>query len=223
MEIKAMTKKLLGFAMLVLLGAVTVNAAPISCPVTTGSGLVTSGPSDGTPDPNISGAVFTCTLPTLPVGDVITSISVLIDNDYSLGNSSANNEVTYSYTLSGLGFNTTLGTYVLGNYPTDASPTQGGILSQSGAPSCVNDSAQMNECDSFGDSFSGGRTFKVTGSSSWVEGSLAANGAVDIAVSFDYTYGPGTASTTTPEPSTLALIGVGLLGLGLAFRFRQTA
>jgi PEP-CTERM motif len=204
--------------MLAALSAAALSGSSINCPATSGSGFASAGSTDSTPNP-VANATFTCTLPAVPVGDVVTSVQVLIQNDYSLGSNASNNEVAYTYQLGGLGFTTALTTYVLGNFPNDLSPTSGGIIGQSGVPSCVNDSAEQNECDSSGDLFAAGSTFTVTGLSSWVEGSVGANGSVDINVAFNYTVGAGTA---TPEPATMALLGgAGLIGVGLAARRRR--
>ena len=220
---KHMTKPLLGMLMFGLLGLATAKATDIvSCSLTSGSNTVTSITNGGNPTTT---GTFTCTVPTLSVGDTLTSVDAIFDDDYSLGTVGSNNEVEFSYSTVGFTGATTLTTTVLGlggAPPFGVSSTSGGIVGQSGSPTCSTDSRNMFDCEEpGGDLTPQGNTFTVTGSSSWVSGSLQEGGTDEFSVSFSYTYSTPTA---TPEPATFLLTGVGgLLGLVLVARRRLKA
>jgi hypothetical protein len=212
--------KALGVLMLTIFGTAIASASPISvtCSLTSGSNTVTSTTTSGNPTTT---GTFTCTFPTLPVGDMLTSVDLIINDDYSLGTANSNNEVAFSYsTLNFIGA-TSLTTTVLGlggASPFGVSSTFGGIVGQAGTPTCAQDSENAFDCES-SSPFASTTTFTVTGSSSWVQGSLQLGGTDEFSVGYAYTY---STPTQTPEPATLTLIGcAGLIGIGLAARFRK--
>ena len=214
--------KALGVLMLTIFGTAIASATPIfvTCTLTSGSNTVTSIFTSGNPTTT---GTFTCTLPTLTIGDLLTSVDVLVTDDYSLGTPNANNEVAFSYSTTNFIGATSLTTTVLGlggSSPFGVSSTLGGIVGQSGTPTCSQDSTNAFDCEA-ASPFASTTTFTVTGTSSWVEGSLQLGGTDEFSVGYSYTY---STPTSAPEPSTLTLIGgAGLIGVSLFARFRKKA
>lgn len=142
-----MTRTPVGLLMLALLGALGLNATTVNCSLTGGSNTVTSVSNGGTP--TFSGT-YTCTLPTIS-GYTLTSLDLIINDDYSLGTSDSNNKVQFTYSISsGLNGATALTTYVEGlaaTAPFGVSSTMGGIVSQSGTPTCSLDATNAFDCE----------------------------------------------------------------------------
>jgi hypothetical protein len=219
-----MTKNLAGLMLLVLAGAWAVNAAPITvdCSLTGGDNSVTSTTNSGTPTTT---GTYTCTLPTLPAGNSLTSLDLIFDDDYSLGTIASNNEVEFSYSTSDFTGATSLTTEVIGfggSPPFGVSSTTGNIVGQSGTPTCSEDAENAFDCQEPAGDFTSTSTFTVTGSTSWVMGSLQDGGKDDFSISYAYTYAP-TPATPVPEPATLMLVSSVLAGLALAARRRRKA
>jgi len=210
--------KVLGVLMLIF-GTAIASAGPIfvTCALTSGSNTVTSSTTSGNPTTT---GTFTCTLPTLPVGDILTSVDLLVTDDYSLGTANSNNEVAFSYSTSNFIGAASLTTTVLGlggASPFGVSSTSGGIVGQSGTPTCAADAENAFDCEAV-TPFASTTTFTVTGTSSWVQGSVQLGGTDEFSAGYVYTY---STPTQTPEPATLTLIGCALFGMGLAARFRK--
>jgi hypothetical protein len=212
----------LGVLMLTIFGTVIASANPIfvSCALTSGSNTVTSTTNGGNPT---TIGTFTCTIPLIPTGNTLTSLDLLVTDDYSLGTSNSNNEVAFSYsTLNFIGA-TSLTTTVEGfggTAPFGVSSVAGGIVGQSGTPTCSQDSSNAFDCEAISP-FATATNFTVTGSSSWVSGSLQLGGTDEFSVGYSYTF---SVPALVPEPSTLMLIGgAGLIGMSLFARFRKKA
>jgi hypothetical protein len=162
-------------------------------------------------------------MPTIPAGNTLTSIDLIIDDDYSLGTANANNEVAFSYSTTNFTGATSLTTTVLGlggAPPFGVSSNAGGIVGQAGTPTCSADSTNAFDCEEPAGTFTSTTTFTVTGTTSWISGSLQLGGTDEFSIGYSYTYAP---TAATPEPTTLVLIGGGLVGLGFAARRRQKA
>jgi hypothetical protein len=186
--------------------------------VTSGVSTVTSTSDGGTP--TFSGT-FTCGGFAIPTGYTLTDVDLFISNDYSLGTIGTTNTVDFAYTTTGYD-SLALSTSVSGTGASSVSSSLGGIISESGVPACALVTGTVNtiDCDyspllsnpptsSFG-------AFTVSGSATWVAGSLQLGGTDEFNVSAIFTY--SLTPTGTPEPASLLLIGGGLLGLALVGR-----
>jgi hypothetical protein len=217
-----MTNKLIGLMSLVLAGAGAMNANPITvdCSLTSGSNTVTSTTNFGTPTTT---GTYTCTMPTLPADNALSSLDLIINDDYSLGTSGANNEVQFSYSTTNFTGTTSLTTFVEGfggTPPFGVTSTTGGIVSQTGTPTCSVDSSNAFDCQEPSGTFTSTSTFTVTGSTSWIQGSLQDGGTDQFSIAYSYTYAPIAA---VPEPATLMPLASLLVGLALAAHRRQKA
>lgn len=209
--------------MLVVLGSAALSASPIVEYCALGGGTnVASSNNLAMATPTFSGE-FVCTLPTLPTGNVLTSLDLIVDDDYALGTSGENNEVEFSYGTSGFNGATAVTTTIeglAGSSPFGVSPTGGAIVGQSGTPTCSLDSPFAFDCEAT-NLGSQATTFDVFGSSTWISGTVQNGGSDQFSVSFAYTYAPP--ASPVPEPGPLGMLGGSLIGLFLAARRRRKA
>jgi hypothetical protein len=212
-----MMNKLLGLLAVALFCVATANASIVPCSLTSGP-LTNSAQAlaDGQ-HPTFAGATFTCTVPSIPLGDSLDSVDLLIYNSFDSGTSTSTNKVQFSYTTSGFNGMTGLTSTVQGVI----SSATGAIVSQTGIPVCTSDGGEGIDCSEMsGDLTQPGNSFTVTGASSWLVGSLAEGGNNTYTTVLDYTYDP---LPQTPEPTTLLLMGSGFVGLALGARRRLRA
>ena len=207
-----MTNRLLGSLILAIFCVSTAGATTIPCSLTSGvDPAVNTAPPGTTPNPTLTNVTWTCSAYTVPLGQTLTQVDIIIHNDYSLG-SSDDTVVDFSDTISG--FNTTsLKTFVSGGITS----TSGGITTQTPGPNlCTATGTNSVDCEETGlhitSSFN---AVTVTGNSSWVSGGVEPTGGVDFNVEEVVTL------SSAPEPASLLTLGGGLAVLALLARRRR--
>jgi hypothetical protein len=207
-------KKIL--AVLFLTGcSVALNASSLTveCTETTNG----NNAAGGAGNPVITNSVFSCAslAGSLPGGDILQQVSILISNSFSQATFPATDQINFSYTSSGFNGFSTLTTSTFTNNST--SSNVGGIVG--GSPvgeTCVNVDATDLTCTQTGAPTA--VAFTITGSDTWISGSQTSTGSNGFNVYETYTYtGPA------PEPASLMMVGGGLLGLGLIVRRKRKA
>jgi hypothetical protein len=205
---------------LVLLLGSAASAAPTMCGSvgSNGTGTVAfSTQANGsagsvTSESGTGPATITCNSFTVPVGDTLQSISVIVNDDAQQSVSSAS-QVSWTWTYSGQALN----------------PTPNGTFSETG-----NGTGSFGNCSGTGTlqcdatanfttptTFTAGMTtgsfvFTVTPSVTGTGGvGLGPSGSDSAEVLISFNYGP---TTSVPEPASLLLIGSGLIGLGVFAR-----
>jgi hypothetical protein len=145
----------------------------------------------------------------------LLAVDLNFSNDFS-GGASGTNTVEFSYVFSNFSGVTGLTTSISGGAASDV----GLIVGETPGTACTLLAYNSVDCSASGflDPFP---SFTLTGSSSWVAGSLLNGGSVDIddglaPVTVTYTY-------TVPEPAAWLLATGGLAGLALAGRRKWRA
>jgi hypothetical protein len=156
--------------------------------------------------PNSSGNTGSTCSATPDAGDVITSVTVTITDDYT-GYQSGSPVVSYSGSLSQSTNVLPTGALTLCSVSTNLTPAP-----PSSAP-CTN-----TPLVSATNLTLSGYTVNLTGAGNTLAGGVV-TGASEV-MTLSYTEAP---STGTPEPATISLIGGALLGLGFLGRKRTTS
>jgi len=212
-----MTKKLLGVLFVTLLFTTVAMATQVSeyC-----GSSVQGGPGE----PVLSAFGVTCAAFTIPMGDTLTAVDILVDDEFT--GAAGASTITYTYTITS------------GNFtPNWTAVASGSGISGAGAPSagCATTSTTppTNAYDCSYSPFSGISNpptgsygpVTLTVSDAWGAGSagLLSGGATILNV-YEYdTYSATPPPVTTPEPASLLMIGGGLVGLAILSRRKRRA
>jgi hypothetical protein len=220
-----MTKKLLGLGTMALFCVGMASASTLIEDCSGGAGANGS----VTDIPTASGTA-TCPAFTIPSGDTLTQVTLILQGDFQLGNSGGNT-LNWTYTVN----NPVNGITLNGGATEAVSGSGGGSSSYTWSadtgctapdsletPTPLVDGADCNTGVNFTNpstSTFGGFTVGISGS--WNAGSagLQTNGSEGATVvEAIFTYTP---TGTVPEPSTLMMIGGGLVGLVVVSRRRR--
>jgi hypothetical protein len=213
-----MTKKLIGLLAVALFGITTINAAPFTlCSLTNAPNSAQSTTTAGTPGITGVNPSFTCNF-SIPTGDTLGTVSLLLNNPYQNGTINQTNEIQFTYSVSGFAGATALTETVQGSQAppigdSGTDPDTGGV---SGAGECSQINDVSFQCVTSSFASTPGQTaftFTVTGSATWLAGSLNNGGGESFTAFVADTY-----NAPAPEPGTLLMIGGGLIGLVVAGR-----
>lgn len=216
-----MTKKLLGLLFVTLLFTTVAMATQVGefC-----GANVMLGPGEPTVP---AGFTATCAAFTVPLGDTLTGVDILVDDEFT--SAAGASTVTFSFTVTG-------GTFTPISWSAVASNTGGGI-SGPGTPgagcSLTTLNPPTNAYDCAASPFTAisspsGGPAKVYGanaigiSDAWAMGSagLLEGGTTNLNVYEYFTY---SVTPTTPEPASLVMVGGGLIGLAMLVRRKRRA
>jgi len=207
-----------------LFSITTIDAATQGTLGASGANSVTATPGNQTPTlPDSGPAVFACSF-SIPAGDTLTSVTLTIHDPFSLGTSGTANDLQFSYAISGFAGDTALTDTIQGG-PSDpglgqasgVDPDEGGLVPAATPAECAFSSDVALSCTTTtfvgaGPTFS----FTVSGSASWLAGSLQNGGAEQFSVFYADTY--TAPPPPVPKPGTLLTMGGGLIGLVIAGR-----
>lgn len=219
-----MTKKLLGLLVVALLGVGLASGMSITQGCSGGAGANGAGGNL----PSASG-FSTCPSFTIPVGDTLTSVEIVMNGDYQLA-LSGGNTLVWTYTMNGAGNSATLNPQpstqenVEGNSGVSSAYVWSNPAGCS-SPDNVFPLADGSDCTT-GEGINSGtlfQAFNVTISGAWAGGSagISTSGSEGAqVVEAIYTYVP---TGTVPEPATLLMIGGGLIGLAVYSRRKRNS
>jgi len=218
-----MTKKLLGLLTAALF---CVSLASASTSVTLSCTGAATANGSGSPTPTASGT-STCPGFTIPLGDTLTSVEIVEEGSFQLGQAGGNTLV-WTFSTSTPNNVTSAATETVtapagsanawtwsGNTGCSAPDT---VLPVTDGEDCTTALSLANPSTTSFDS-PAGFTVGITGAWQGVSPGLNTGGSEGAQVDeVIYTYSP---TISTPEPASLLMIGGGLLGLGLVSRRKR--